>query len=394
MATRRFQTRWPTRILAVWTLVAVAAAAPRARADEPSTDASDSADSADSTDSEAAAAQPPPAARARTHARTAMRPGALPALAALVPGLTVHGAGQFIGGDRRAGRRLLVAEGIALAAVATGAVPIALSGASRRVTPVALPPVVAGGGMFLLGWLADIYGAAGGPRLAGTAPPVVPRVEARLGYLHVHEPRFAFASFVEMEALLRAGAWHLEAATALAVDDDNQRVRAEVGHRVSGPRTTGRAVDGTALDLVAAVTRHRYGSDGFTTVTAEAAARGRLDLARISPGLAGGFVEMELGTGVDVATYRQGSADTGIILVSRSGFGVYLDRPGPGEIQIFYDHRRDGLVGGLPTRRFDGIAGSVGFEGVVTIARGMGLALRAQAGSAYLLGIGVRYTRP
>jgi hypothetical protein len=349
-------------------------------------------------------AAPPPADQPRGASDTAlaapvgarMRPGVLPALGALVPGLAVHGTGHFIGGDARTGRRLMLAQGIGLATAAAGAVPLALTGASDNVSTFSLPLVVAGTGMFMLGWAADVYGSAGGPRLAGAPALMLPGSEVGLGYLYVRDPRFAYTSFVDMDALVRAGAWRLEGAAALAVDDDNQRVRLRAGYRFLGPRPARRAATGTALDLMTAVTVHRYGTDGFTTVTSEVGAHGRLDLAQLSSSLAGAFVEGDLGLGLDRAAYRHAPADTVGILVGRFGFGMYLGHPAAthGELQLFYDHRRDGLVGGLATRRFNGILGSFGFQGALTVRRGMGVAIQAQAGSAYLLGIGLRYARP
>jgi hypothetical protein len=328
-------------------------------------------------------------------ARPRMRPGVLPALGALVPGLAVHGTGHFIAGDTKTGRRLVLAQGIGLATAAAGVVPLALTGASDNVSTFSLPLVVAGTGMFVLGWAADVYGSAGGPRLAG-APAPLPGSEVGLGYLYVRDPRFAYTSFVDLDALVRTGAWRLEGAAALALDDDNQRLRLRAGYRVLGPRPTRGAATGTALELVTAVTVHRHGTDGFTTVTPELAAHGRLDLAQLSPGLAGAFVEGDLGLGLDRATYRHAPADTVGILVGRFGFGMYLGHPAAshGELQLFYDHRRDGLVGGLATRRFNGILGSFGLQGALTLRRGMGVALQAQAGSAFLLGIGLRYATP
>jgi hypothetical protein len=327
--------------------------------------------------------------------RARMRLGVLPVLGALVPGLAVHGTGHFIAGDAKTGRRLVLAQGIGLATAAASAVPLALTGASDNVSTFSLPLVVAGTGMFMLGWAADVYGSAGGPRLAGVPAPL-PGSEVGLGYLYVRDPRFSYTSFVDLDALVRAGAWRLEGAAALAMDDDNQRLRLRAGYRILGPRPTRGAASGTAVDLMTAATVHRHGTDGFTTVTPEMSAHGRLDLAQLSPSLAGAFVEGDLGLGLDRAIYRHAPADTVGILVGRFGFGIYLGHPAAnhGELQLFYDHRRDGLVGGLATRRFNGILGSFGLQCAMTLRRGMGVALQAQAGSAYLLGIGLRYTRP
>src|SRR5690606_2313699 len=127
---------------------------------------------------------------------SAMKPGVLPALGALVPGVAVHGTGHWIGGDGATARQLLRLEGLGLGLVVTGGLPLALTGAARRLALPTIPLLLSGGGLLLAGWAGDVYGAAGGPRIAGAPRLVLPGLEARLGYLHVHDPQFAYGSFL------------------------------------------------------------------------------------------------------------------------------------------------------------------------------------------------------
>src|SRR4051812_27157464 len=55
----------------------------------------------------------------------------LPAAAAAVPGLVIHGAGHFALGQPRTARNLLLMEGVGLGAFLAGGLTLAFTGASR-----------------------------------------------------------------------------------------------------------------------------------------------------------------------------------------------------------------------------------------------------------------------
>ena len=335
-------------------------------------------------DTDVSAAQPP-------------APDTLAILGAVVPGILVHGTGHRIAGDRRTANRLLLFEGIGLGAMIAAAVPLGLTGASRRLSLPAIPVLVGGSGLFILGWAADIYGAAGGPRIAGAPRLRLPGLETRLGYLFVHDPQFAYTHFADLGAGLRRGAWHAFGSAQLALDDDNQRVRAALAHRFSGPRAAGPpARDGSFLDVQAALGWHRFGPEDFATTTVEAFAGGRYDLARLSPTLGGAFAEMGFGLGLEIIDYPASGADVADLLLARFGFGMYLGVPAGmhGEVRLAYDHRRDGLAGGLALPMGSGgFLGSVDLDGSLMFGSGWGVAMQAQLGSAYLVGTSLVYRR-
>lgn len=327
-----------------------------------------------------------------------MEPGVLPVLGALVPGVLVHGTGHRIGGDRRTANQLLRAEALALGIAAAGGVPLGLTGASRRLAMPAIPLIVGGGGMLFLNWFSDIYGAAGGPRLAGAPRLVLPALEGRLRYVYVYDPQFAYRSFVNPGVRLRRGPWHADVDAALALDDDNQRVRVEGGRRFHGPlsESTG-ARDGSALGLDTALTMQRFGSDGFVSLLGEVVGRGRYDLARVAPSLSGAFAELWLGLGLELVLYDGDTADATDWALGGFGFGVYLGEPGGthGEVRVFYDHFRGDLSGGLAVPGGgNGYLGSLGVDGFVAWGPRWGVSFWAEAGSAYLAGAGLLYRRP
>ncbi|WP_428264289.1 hypothetical protein [Haliangium sp.] len=321
-------------------------------------------------------------------------PGVLPVLGALVPGVLVHGLGHRIGGDRRTASWLLRAEGVGLGVAVAAGIPLALTGANRRLALPAIPLVVGGLGSFLLGWTADIYGAAGGARVTGEPRLDAPVLALRAGYLYVHDPQFEYASVADFDARARVGPWSVAAAASLALDDDHQRARLGGGYRLWGPRPDRASADGTYFDLDAAVAMSHFGSDGFTTWTGEVFVHGRYDLARIGPSLRGAFADMGVGLALELADYDDGDTDVGDLLLADFGFGVYLGRPegAHGELRVGYDHRRDDFAGGLAVRGGGGgFAGSFSASGFVRVAGPWGVSARFELGSAYVAGLGLLY---
>lgn len=310
--------------------------------------------------------------------------------AAIVPGVLVHGSGLWIRGDHATARRLAIVEGIGLAAAAVSGGVLAASGANRRLSPPMIPLLVSGSGTFLLSWLADIYGSASGGRDARYA--AAPPLTLELGAAAIHDPLFDYSAFSRAAAELIAGRLRIDSEILVAVDDDNQRVVGDLAYRLVPPRPG----DGTRLELAGGLRAHRYGSDGFTTYLASLALEGRLDLARLGPSLSGAFATLSAGWGLEITDYRPEGADTDFsdLLLGRFGFGLYLgdaDRPVHGEVSLYYDHRRDELVGGIsPGQQASGFLGYVGAELKLDLGRRWGLSSRVELGSAYLASAGVR----
>jgi len=292
-------------------------------------------------------------------------PGLLPALAALVPGLLLHGSGTFVAGDTDTGLLLLAAEGVGVASAATGLTILATTGASRKLAGLSVTLTAGGVGLFLTPMLADLYGAAVG----GTegAPALVnPRAQVTLGYRFIDDPHFEYSSLLASNAQLWLDRWRLGVEGIVAADDDNQRLRFEGDCRLLGPLAGERdARDGSALDVQLASTFHSYGTEGFRTLSFESSVAGRYDLARLGAPLRGSFAEAHLGYGLEWFDYDLPGVpfgeDTSEMLLLGFGWGVYLGAwPGDhGSVALTYDHRRDSYFGGLSS----GFIGHFGARG-------------------------------
>ncbi len=319
------------------------------------------------------------------------KPGPLPVAVAAVPGLLASGAGHWVMGDSRTGRRLIALKGIGAAALASGGGYIWATGASRRGTGLAAAVMVAGGSLFFGTWLADIYGAAGGR--TGRPRVVLPRLELDAGWMHVRDPQFSYDQFAFLDAELGLGAFRVRPSAEVAIGADNQRFRLEVARRLRGPGGSAPSGDGSFFEIGGAASFHRYGDeDHFSVIGAELFASGRYDLARIGESLTGSFFELELGLGGERVDYAvEGSEeDWNDLLLGRCAFGMYLG--GRGEAALFYDHRRDGYAGGLSPwdKNGSGFLGSTGVTGFFYFTDRIGVRAEYAMGAAHVAQLGLR----
>jgi hypothetical protein len=169
------------------------------------------------------------------------------------------------------------------------------------------------------------------------------------------------------------------------------------GFRAFGPKPTAddSVRDGSFVDLETAVTHHRYDAEGFSSVTSELNANGRLDLRRVDPGLSGSFAELGVGIAVQAFDYEVAgldfAEDVDTLLLTRFAFGMYLGhdpaRRG-GELSVYYDHRHDGYAAGLKlTGLGSGVVGHFGVAARYFFDSHWGVRAEAEVGSAYLLGL-------
>ena len=316
----------------------------------------------------------------------------------MIPGLVVHGTGHMVVGDSKTGLRLLALEGVGLGLLATGFVPIVLSGASRRIVGPAAALSVVGAGIFAISFLADVYGIVAPAGGFGAPPRALPILQTAIGYRYVYNPVFAHRHFMVQEIDYRTGPWRIHPSAWFAADDANSRVRLHGAYRFAGPRPQAQPAvrDGSFLDLETAITRHAFTSDRFATTTGELALAGRLDMARIGPSLRGSFAEMSLGWATQAYSYavRGTTADLGELLLARFAFGMYVGFPGSprGEISLIYDHRHDDFAAGLKVPGLgSGVAGHFGAEARLFVTDHWGVLAEGAVGSAYVGGLSILF---
>jgi hypothetical protein len=318
-------------------------------------------------------------------------PSAAAAGAAVFPGVLLHGMGHLVAGDRPTAYRLMAMEGVGVGLAAGGLATLAATGASRHLSPLIFATPVAGVGMFLVSWLADVEGVSLPLSVRGEPLLSAPVLEARLGTRYVHDPTIDYGTLIGPALDLRWRRWRLSPAAWIATGGQNTRLDLEVGFRATGPRPGVTSADGSYVEIVAAATHHRFRED-FDLTVLETGARGRFDLRRLAPSLAGSFAEWGLGLGWALTHYHTGTRETEAdgLLLARFGYGLYFGRaPGrTGEVMAYYDHRHDDYAGGLKlTGLGSGVAGHVGLEGTWYFQARWGVRLEAQAGSAYLAGL-------
>ena len=268
----------------------------------------------------------------------------------LIPGVLLHGSGHFTLGRRNTAYRIFAAEGVGLGGAVLGVGILAASGANRYLTAPSAVLAIGGVGMFGTALVSDIVGTAWPLADRGMPATTRPYVEVELGYRAVHDPQFAYAHLMKQRLDASLYGWRLSPEMWLALDDTNARMRFEVAYRPVGPRSDRASSDGSFVDVRTAVTHHRFAPEGFRTLTAEVASRGRLDLARYDDFLLGQFAELEIGVAVQTFDYDLGGVDDDheTLLLTRFAHGVYIGKPPEppyGEVLHFYDHRHDTYAG-------------------------------------------------
>jgi hypothetical protein len=345
------------------------------------------------------AAEPSPApAPNEATAPAPLNAGLLPAAAAILPGVLIHGTGHLAGGDREGGVTLLRWQGIGTAIFLSGVLPLGFSGASRHlVTPAAYLTAI-GAGIFALSWFADVYGASTGGRAHAAAYRTQPRWTTKAGLAWVYDPQFDYHAFSHIGASYHVGRLILAPEAWFSVDTPHSRFSVEAGWRLRGSRPEKLAADDTRLDAILNWRRRAYEPQGFVAHTGTISLRGRYDMARMLPSLAGSFAEGEFGWGLDTYDYDLPVAwierDFSALLLARFGYGIRFGRPTirHGELVAFYSHRQDELTGGSGTGSVgDGVTGYWGTEGRWFFFPQWGLEAGVAQGAAWVSRVSLLY---
>jgi len=321
----------------------------------------------------------------------------LAAVLAFVPGLAVHGSGQFALGNHDAAYRLLALQGVGAALALAGILPLLLSSASRDGTGPLTALAITGASLTSTSWLADAYCTMVPPELRGAPELRSPTVEAEIGYRYVHHPSVSYGNVLVNQLDVRIGGLRLEPSAWLAFNGATATYRLLVGYRYLGPRASPEptAHSGSFFEIDAAATTHLFPIEGFDLSTAELFPNGRLDLSDLSADLAGAYSELGLGFALEhfdfraVSASKLGSENT-LDLLARFGFGFYLGGPvAPvGELTLYYDHRHDDFAGGM-AQTLAGFAGHFGADAKLYLTDQLGLRAELQVGGAILGGLSV-----
>lgn len=330
-----------------------------------------------------------------------------PQLAAVFPGVLVHGSGTLLQGRTLTTQRLLLLEGASLLAILVGGLVIYETGAARDLAGPAVLTVAAGVGAFSSSLLANVYAAWSPPEGLGEPRRRLPPLVSGIGYTYVGSPQFDDHHFMTAHVDGRLEGWHLGVDATISPSPGHELLSARGGYRLVGPRAAREpARDGTYLEPQIGFSSERLDRYGFVTRTLEVQVDGRLDADRWLPDVRGAFFQGAVGLArqwIEFDVPGANAMDTSELLILHSGFGVYLGaRSAPGlehgaalpggELELYYDHRRDGLAGGIQTLGpSSGFAGHVGLRGEYYANEAWGLRLLIERGSAWVLGSSVLF---
>jgi hypothetical protein len=337
-------------------------------------------------------AGPPTASLLAVEPRPAFK--VLPVVASVVPGLLFHGLGPLTAGDTRTAGRLFAMEGTGLGLLVASGIPIFLTGASRRLIGPLYAVALAGGGLFSISALANLYSTVSPAFSPGVPPPSLPPLELDFGYQYVSDPHFDYGHFLALGATARLSSVRLRATTRLSPDEGNARVWLGGAYRLLGePERAQGGADGTAVDVELGALYHRFPTEGFLVTGGEVGVRGRYAMARVSPRLEGSFAEASVGVALQGYRFFGPVSEDALHeqLLFTFAYGVYLGRGGPlkGEALLYYDHRKDDYAGGL--KRGAGVLGYFGVRGRVLLSERWGVSADVQAGSAYVARLSAVY---
>ena len=142
------------------------------------------------------------------------------------------------------------------------------------------------------------------------------------------------------------------------------------------------------LDLRTGGRLQRDNDDRVTQLVGEVEIAGRLALGSFDRAMRSNFVELSSGIALDRVTYNAMTSEVDSILLGTFAWGMYL--PG-GELRLYYDHRRDGLAGGIDAWRASGYFGSFGAALDLAVDGPWALRGDLQVGNSYLTTLAIAY---
>jgi hypothetical protein len=337
----------------------------------------------ESSPDEPARAEPTPTAAGDSQPVDAR--SAWPIATAVVLGPLVHGAGHFVAGQQTTALRLLAAEGIGVLAAIGGIAGLAVTGASEKTVAPLAGLAAFGGGLFAASFLADVYGVVAPPGGFGEAisrPALV--VEA--GMIGIIDRVFDYDALAHASGRAFFERHSLALEGTFGIDHDNQRLRGIYAHRFLEFDAA------TYLEAELGAVHHRFAPEQFSMTFGEAAISGRLSLGHLGPTLRGAFVDGAFGLAFGGHRYFDLATESDSLLLLRIGFGFFIGDGG--SWTLYYDHRHDGYAAGLKaTGLGSGVLGHVGTSLQYYVSSQWGVAVRAETGSAHVLGGSLLFRR-
>jgi hypothetical protein len=304
---------------------------------------------------------------------------------AVFPGILLRGTGSYLVHDKPTARRLLITAGIGAGAVLIGGLATGVTGGSPYVLLPFVPMLVAGTGVVLHTWFADIYRAAG----ADTGRPRARTPwSVELGTTVTHDA-YRDRALMRGGGRFARGRFEIGAGGYLDVKGAAQAADLDVIVRILGADPTGGVIaDGSWLGVRTTGRWRNDDDDRVSVLTAEVEVMGRLDMDRLSSTLHGSFAELTTGLGIERAKFS-GASEAGGLLLGRFAWGWYVCERG--EFKFFYDHRRDSLAGGIAAGRAAGFVGSVGAATELRLAGPWAIHGEIEIGSAWVATLGLRF---
>jgi hypothetical protein len=306
----------------------------------------------------------------------------------MIPGIVVHGSGAWVAGEKRAAKKILVAQLAGAALMGIGGAFVGATGGNEYTIFPGVPVLLAGTGLFMHTWITDIYVASTG-RQYDAGPLELPRWSVEAGTSWLHD------AYRERALMRVAGTFAIDrvevgAGGLLDAKGDEKIAEVDARVRVYGAYATGTALaDATHVDVRVGTRIMRDDPDEVTQWISEVEASGRLDLGRVDRVFGASFAEFSTGLGRTRITYAKMVHEWDTILIGGFGWGMYLGHRG--EAKVFYEHRRDGLVGGLPAYRAAGFVGSFGTNVLLRVRGPWVLRAQLEIGNAWLTTLAIGY---
>jgi len=314
---------------------------------------------------------------------SAISPGrrAIAIASAVMPGFFLRGTGSWVLGNTPAAKRLFLTGAAGLVVAGAFGALIGISN-GHPYTIATTPLLLSGAGVWLTSWVEDIWIAATGNDIGRRRAQRIPLWSLEVGETWQHDA-YRERIYQRVGANVDVDRFGASALGMYDFGGDAWLAFLDVRARLVGTQRCG-----DCLTIRTGGRFQRDRADRVTQFVGEIEAIGRLDLQRFGPSFRSTFFELTTGIGANHVIYAGTVSETDTILLGRFAWGTYV--PG-GEVTIYYDHRRDGLAGGIDAWRAAGFMGSFGAAANVRVHGPWAVRGEFQIGNAYLSTLALSY---